>query len=105
MRFPAAVAVLIGFSAAAHAQATDCPSFSAVATASSFINLLALMSATCKTLKIVGREFGCKTVACRLASSVTDNSGISGRARRAARKLTWAAAEPCWRWRAMARWI
>lgn len=29
----------------------------------SFIDLLALMSGQCKTLKIAGREFGCKTVA------------------------------------------
>ena len=67
MRFPlpATAAALITFCTAVNCQtpATEPPGLSAVVDANSFVDLLALMSGECKTLKIAGQDFGCRTVA------------------------------------------
>jgi hypothetical protein len=63
---PVAAVVLLAFSAPAFAQSQAAaprrPS-SATTEANSFVDFLALMSGHCKTLKVAGRTFGCKTVA------------------------------------------
>lgn len=65
IHLPAAVAALITFSTSVNCQphANEHPRLSAVADTSTFVDLLALMSGDCKTLKIAGRDFGCRTVA------------------------------------------
>jgi len=67
MRFPlpAAAAALITFSTAVNCQTPENESLglSEVIDASSFVDLLALMSGECKTLKIAGQDFGCRTIA------------------------------------------
>ena len=67
MRFPlpAAAAAFIAFSTAVNCQtpANESLGLSEMINASSFVDLLALMSGECKTLKIAGQDFGCRTIA------------------------------------------
>jgi hypothetical protein len=65
MRFcrPVLAAALIALASPCFAGSSDAPLVNSAPEQNSFIDLLALMSGTCKTLRIAGREFGCKAVA------------------------------------------
>jgi hypothetical protein len=60
---PVLAAALIALASPCFAGSSDTPPVNSAPEQNSFIDLLALMSGTCKTLRIAGREFGCKAVA------------------------------------------
>jgi hypothetical protein len=60
---PVLAATLIALASPCFGGSSGVPPVNNAPEQNSFIDLLALMSGTCKTLKIAGREFACKAVA------------------------------------------
>jgi len=64
LRRPVLAAILVSFASPCFAESsTALPVNNPPAQLNSFVDLLALMSGHCKTLKVAGRPFACKTVA------------------------------------------